>query len=233
MIRYLLLISFIILLTSCSDHKNTTTKASSKDSVSSNQPKTEAVAETKKVTPTRKNAAADNLASVTSSPEEARIFQELLDSYNLAMCDGNTDSNVNDCYAINSKGMQMDFIEKRPNSLSFPYNSDYSISGINEIDKLEFLTKLCGFQREDGEVVNYYCLKSESKLMDYLKGSNNDIIIDYVTTYQKTKTTGPDFRSRLLLNGSNSLDFTNPRHRLFYMMFHLMSHEEHTAAKKI
>lgn len=177
----------------------------------------------------------EELKSIADNESETNVLIELIETFNLQLCDGSADKNIKDCYEMNAKGLQSDFLQNLPYTINFPYNDKFDLSTINNIDELSFLSKKCGFVKESGETINYHCLKSESKFMDYIHQIRNEsgMINLFIDTYKEQKTITPELRKEMILSANTKLNFDLQSHRLFYMIFHVMCNEERMASNKL
>jgi len=76
-------------------------------------------------------------------------------------------------------------------TLNYPYKDKFDLSLVKEeMTHLTFLTDKCGFQKEDGTAIHYYCLKKEGAFMDFMEslGADNSLIKALKEDYQNKKT---------------------------------------------
>lgn len=176
------------------------------------------------------------ISAIASSDKESEVLNTLVTEFDSKMCGASKDRSIEDCYKLHANEMRMNFMQKHPYTSTFPYDGSFDLSMVSSIDSLNFLTKKCGFQqKESGKVINYYCLKSEGRYMDYLKRiqSESPIILTFYKEYQDSKTISPNIRQGVMISSLEDLDFSKEGHRLFYMIFHLLTNEEKLAAAKI
>lgn len=160
-----------------------------------------------------------------------KVFEQFL-------CEGIRESVKNkNCYLTHAQGFSYDFLHNVPYTLNFPYDGKFEFAQMEEqAASLDFLTKNCGFQiQATGEMVNYYCMKSTGKWMDYLNhiGSTSSLIQNVRNSYAQAKTITQSIKQELVLQASNDLNFASEDHQIFYMMIHLLINEERIASEKI
>jgi len=139
------------------------------------------------------------------------------------------------CYEGHAKMIRSDFFQKTPITLSYPYKTDLQLDEAETKNILSSVwTDKCGYQTDKG-TVNYFCLDAAAKVMDYYKeiAQGNDFIGSFTESYIKNKTLTEAQTTNLLMTSSESLDFNNFDHQLFYTILHLTWNEENKALKKV
>lgn len=133
--------------------------------------------------------------------------------------------------------MRMDYFDDDPYTSVFPYNGDFDLSNLTEtVNKLPFMTNKCGFQNPaTKEIINYYCFNTNPTFMQYLAavGETSGMIKRFQERYQQTKTIDADMRQAMLTQSIEEVDFSNPDHQYFYMLFHIVANEERLALEKL
>lgn len=173
---------------------------------------------------------------VTSSERAASVLLDLIQRFDTKLCEGTKDRSVDECYEFHAVSMKDDLFQNRSYEASFPYNGAFTIDQDSSMQALSFMTKNCGFQKQESkDIVNYYCFMSESKLMDFLIDiqGGSPLIAAFCKEYQEQKIISPDIRRGMVMESNEHLDFKNPGHRLFYMLFHILTNEEKLASKRI
>jgi hypothetical protein len=139
-------------------------------------------------------------------------------------------------YIQNATRMRLNFIEKDQSTMPFPFNGDFSLEEVSEeVEKLSFISKKCGFLVGDTEEqVNYYCLSLNKNYFDYLGAipDEDKLIANFVTMYKETKNITSEFRQQLLFMSIESLDLENWDHQFFYMLVQCWRKEELIAYAK-
>ena len=98
-------------------------------------------------------------------------------------------------YKDHASRMRMDYFNKYPYTLNYPYNDKFDLSLVKEeVTHLTFLTDKCGFQKKDGTAIHYYCLKNEGAFMDFMEslGADNSLIQALQEDYQNKKIFTPE-----------------------------------------
>lgn len=140
-------------------------------------------------------------------------------------------------YKDHAQRMRMDYFNKYPYTLNYPYNDKFDLSVVQEeIPSLSFLTKKCGFQKPDiGSTIHYYCLKKEGTFIKFLEdlGKENTLIANLHKDYTSKKHISKEVKQMLVVNSYDELDFQKPEHQLVYMLYQILINEERLAANKI
>lgn len=176
----------------------------------------------------------NTLSSMASNDLEVKAIYDLVHQFDALILKGK-DRDISECYTFHAHEMRLDFFNNRPFDISFPYNGKFDLSMFDAPHLLNFLTKNCGLHNEkENKTVHYYCLKSESKYMDYLHNISleSQLISDFCKQYLEAKVITPDMRQQMLMRSGEELDFAKPEHRFFYMLFHIMVNEEKVAYTK-
>ncbi|MEM6397708.1 MAG: hypothetical protein AAF741_15270 [Bacteroidota bacterium] len=146
------------------------------------------------------------------------------------------DSSLVYLYKQHARRLRLHFFDKDPISGVFPFNGKASLSQQAElVDRLPYMSGLCGFQKESGETINYYCPNLDETYFDYLEelGKNSEIITEFARTYQETKVIIPAVRQQMLMNAIEDLDLSDYDHQLFYSLFQFWVAEEISASLAI
>lgn len=150
---------------------------------------------------------------------------------------GSTTPDASTCYLSHAQGVAANFFNKLPYTNNFPYDGSFDLSKVaQDASQLSFLTKNCGFQDSvTNQIIHYYCLKSQSMLMDYFEvlSESSSLIKDFYTEYKTTKTISTALKEHFTLDPQSALDFKQVDHQIFYMLAHLMFNEERIAYKEL
>ena len=142
-------------------------------------------------------------------------------------------------YKEHAHRMRMDYFNKYPYTLNYPYNDKFDLSVVKEeIPSLSFLTKKCGFQKEENDKtinIYYYCLKKEGAFINLLEdlGKENSLIVELHRDYVAKKHISKEIKQLLVMNSSDDFDFQRPEHQLVYMFYQILINEERLAANKL
>ncbi|NJL77484.1 MAG: hypothetical protein HC892_23035 [Saprospiraceae bacterium] len=178
------------------------------------------------------------LATVSKflTSEDVTHLLKIKTAFDKQLC-GSATPDASTCYLSHAQEVAANFLNKLPYTNNFPYDGSFDLSKVEKpASQLSFLTKNCGFQDSvTNNIIHYYCLKSQSKLMDYfeaLSGSST-LIKNFYTEYKTTKTISIALKERFTLDTQSELDFKQVDHQIFYMLAHLMFNEERIAYEKL
>ncbi|MEM1216247.1 MAG: hypothetical protein AAGJ82_11205 [Bacteroidota bacterium] len=150
---------------------------------------------------------------------------------------GYNDRSIAYVYEQHALRMKLDFLNNEPFQHILPYNGKYRLSSYSEeIAALPFMTKKCGFQKEETkEIVNYWCFNTNEAFFEYLArlGAQTALIERFRSDYLEYKTITQDIRQEMLLTEEETFDFNNLDQQIFYFLFHATVNEEYWAMKEV
>jgi len=182
------------------------------------------------------NTATSIPVSSSMSDNSRSALLELKEQFDAQLRKGFGDRSMAYVYEQHALRMKLDLLNNEPYDYLFPYNGKFSLADHLElVEEMPFLTYKCGFQKEDGEVIHYYCLGLEGGFIDHLTevGENNELIKRFAARYQEVKTIDPQAKQDMVLNAQEELSFEELDHQLYYFLFHVCVNEERLAVKKL
>ena len=181
-------------------------------------------------------SATDNALNKYFSSQETAAILGIKEVFDKGLKGKSKDRTVSYYYEDHAQRMRMDYFNKFPYTLNYPYNDKFDLRNVTgEVPQLSFLTKKCGFQNKDQEVVNYYCFKKESRFMEFLQllGKDNTFIASLHEDYVNQMHITQQIKQHLLMNSQEGLDFQQIEHQVIYMFYQILINEERLAANKI
>lgn len=170
--------------------------------------------------------------------EELEILSTIKSDFDsLLNIDNTTNRPLANQYQIHLAGLKSSFFKKEPITLNLPYNNKLRLS---KYDNLLLNSNLwsfkCGYNDEDGSsIVNFYCLNTSGPIFDYLQNSsaNNLLIQEFIKSYVEVGDFTPSMQQNMILNTIEKLDFTNPDHQMFWVIYHISLNETMNANKAV
>ena len=170
-------------------------------------------------------------------PQEIKAITKIKQVFDEGLKATSKNREVSYLYEGHAQRMRMDFFNKYPYTLNYPYNDKFDLSLVEEeIPYLSFLTKKCGFQKkEDDSIIHYYCLKKEGTFINFMEalGKDNPLIANLHRDYIEKKHISQNVRQQLLMNSYEGFDFQKLEHQLVYMFYQILINEERLAADEI
>lgn len=172
------------------------------------------------------------------SDKEIEILSKIKADFESIMnSDNNANTSLGDLYRLHLAGLGDSFLQKNPISLNLPYNNKLRLAKYDDLLLNSNLWSFkCGYAGEDGNtILNYYCLDTAGSLFNYLKNSSpdNELIQNFVTTYTQAGDFTPNMQQSIILEAKRGLDFNNPDHQMFWVIYHLSLNEVMVANKAI
>jgi len=201
------------------------------------QNKTETKVKTTATTKVNSDVETGELFTQYFTSEEQEVLLKIKAFYEEGISDGFTFDNIGEAYDYNSGVLRSDLFNKIPHTLTFPYNGKFALSMFEEeVAKLSFITKKCGFQdTKTNEIINYYCPSLDTEFFAYLAkiGERNAIVKTFHDEYLAQKAISNSMKESMILSSSENLELSNFNGQLFYMLFHVFVNEEQKAMEKI
>lgn len=171
------------------------------------------------------------------TPEEQEVLLKMKTFYENGISDDFTFEKIGEAYEYNSNVLRGDLFNKIPHTLTFPYNGEFALSMFEQdLSKLSFITKKCGFQdAKTEEIINYHCLSLDEDFFAYLEkvAEGSSLIKNFHEEYMSQKVISNGMKENMILRSTEDLDVSNFNHQLFYMLFHVFVNEEQKAMEKI
>lgn len=176
-----------------------------------------------------------NIFSSHLRPYEIDALDSILEAFEQGLLEEYKNTDLKTAYELLALGFRKEILDEgRPTGL-YPFKGGFDRSVLEtKAAQLSFLTKACGFQNSDDEIIAYYCFKSESKFIDFYREATapNEFIKRFFDSYQKEKNLSPDLKQQILFNPADELNFAAVEDRLFYALVLLMINEEIIAYQK-
>jgi len=144
--------------------------------------------------------------------------------------------NLEECYHYHATGLKNDFLQQLPLTISPPYNSPIDWVKYKVSTDFETLwSSKCGFiNEENGVELRYHCPNLRSSFgiwLDSLSQTNN-LVKHFNESYSKTESFMPQLQQFMILQSTESLDFSNKDHKTFYWIYHFALAELRQADQK-
>lgn len=168
--------------------------------------------------------------------KEKIAVQEVKVKFEAGIMKGTPFTKLNEAYTAHADLIRRDQFNKVPVTMTFPFNGGFDLSMIGEkVNDLSFFTKKCGFQKENGEVLNFHCLLNESNLMEMMaeEGKSNSLINSIYEDYQKSKSITNGIQQSLIMSSAEEFDFSKENHQLIYLFYQIAINEERLATEKL
>lgn len=148
-----------------------------------------------------------------------------------------TNRSLGEQYELHAAGLGNSFLQNNPITLNLPYNNKIRLSDYDDLLLNSNLWSYkCGYQEEDGsQILNFYCLNTSGPIFNYLQNAspNNELIHNFITSYKKIGDFSPDIQQSTILNTPLNIDFNNPDHQMFWVIYHLSLNETMNASNEL
>ncbi len=173
------------------------------------------------------------------APQEATSMNRVKQVFDEGLKGVSKNRTLPELYRDHAQRMRMDYFNKYPYTLNYPYNDKFDLSLVQaEIPNLSFLNKKCGFQIGDPSAptnIYHYCLSNKGSFIDFMEdlSKENTLIANLHKDYISKKTISPEVKQLLVINSLDDLDFDKPEHQVVYMFYQILINEERLASNQL